>query len=100
MTFLHPQYNDILHEFPYNGKFYLIAYLALILAVFNYVYEKLKSKLNEYEMTLPYIVIWFVINILFYEKLPGAGFFVLPFIFVNLSLIISILFFKNTGLKV
>ena len=99
LTIIHPSYKDILHEFPYNGKYYLVSYLSLVSAVFVFVYYKLKSRLNEYEMILPYLVIWFFINLLFYFVLPGAGFFVFPYIMIILSMIFSVLFYKKIWVR-
>ncbi|MEZ4907403.1 MAG: M20/M25/M40 family metallo-hydrolase [Saprospiraceae bacterium] len=92
ILYFHPAYQDILHEFPYNGKSYLIAYLAFLLLIYIIAYFKFKTKFNEHEMIIPFLVTWIIIDVLLWFILPGALFFVLPLIIIELALVISVFF--------
>jgi hypothetical protein len=82
---LFPAHQDILHGFTYNGKWYVLAFVALSIWVFFKFYNPyLKKKMLPNLLFAP-LFIWLVINGLIAYKLQGASFFIIP----NIGLLLS-----------
>jgi len=90
---IHPQYNDILHGFTYNGYYYIAIFVAFTLAICFWFYKGFFKKRSPQDLLVAPLFFWILINgaIVFY--LSGAGFFILP-VFI-LLVILSILIFSN-----
>ena len=75
---IHPQYNDILQGFTYNGYYYIAAFVALTLAICFWFYKSYFVKRAKQDLLIAPLFFWMMINgfVVFY--LPGAGFFILP----------------------
>lgn len=93
---IHPQYEDMLHGFTYNGYQYIAAFVFLNLWIVSKIYNYFKDEKTTNLLIAP-ITIWLVINGLIYQKLQGAGFFIIP-VFIAL-LILAILLFTNLKKK-
>jgi len=91
---IHPQYNDILHGFTYNGYYYMNAFISLSIWLTLAMYHKyLKNHLSINLLVAP-IFIWLLINFLISMYLPGAGFFIIP-VFIALIILAVQLFTKD-----
>ena len=83
---VYPQYKDILHGFTYNGHYYLIAFLALALAINFFAFRKDTVAKNPMNYAIAPLLFSIVINFFIVFYLPGAGFFVIPTWFGLLAL--------------
>lgn len=74
---VHPEYNDILHGFPYNGYSYIIAFSFLNMWFLFKVYSYF-SKIKSLDLFIAPILLSVLLNWLFAYYLPGAAFMILP----------------------
>jgi hypothetical protein len=90
---IHPQYNDILHGFTYNGYYYIIAFIAISIGILFWFYKGFLKKRTAQDLLVAPLFIWLIINgfIAFYLK--GAAFFILP-VFIMLIMLGLLLFSK------
>jgi hypothetical protein len=90
---IHPQYNDILHGFTYNGYFYIAVFVSFTLAICFWFYKGFFNKRTAQDLLIAPLFLWLFINagVAFYLK--GAGFFILPVIILLVTL--SILLFAS-----
>ncbi len=94
---IHPQYQDVLHGFTYNGYYYIAAFIVLTLALCFWFYKGFFKKRTAQDLLIAPLFFWFIINggIAFY--LQGSAFFILP---VIISLIVlSVLLFSDIKTK-
>lgn len=75
---IHPQYNDILHGFTYNGYYYITAFVSLTLALCFWFYKGYFAKRSKQDLLVAPLFFWLVINGFVAFYLPGAAFFILP----------------------
>jgi len=75
---IHPQYNDILHGFTYNGYIYIAAFVFLNLSISLKTYKYFSKEEKATNLLIAPIFIWLVINLLISSYLKGAGFFIIP----------------------
>jgi hypothetical protein len=75
---IHPQYNDILQGFTYNGYYYIAAFVALTLAICFWFYKDYFIKRTKQDLLVAPLFFWLLINGFIAFYLPGAGFFILP----------------------
>jgi len=78
LLIIHPQYQDILHGFTYNGYYYIAMFVAFSIAVFLRFYKTYLLKLQVQNLLIAPITIWILINIAIAYYLKGAGFFSIP----------------------
>jgi len=90
---IHPQYNDILHGFTYNGYDYIAAFVALTFAITYFIYNKYKKK-TTLDLSIAPLFLWLIINILIALYLKGSGFFIIP-VYFALSGLAILLFSKD-----
>lgn len=95
LLWIHPQYNDILHGFTYNGYWYMAAFSFLNLWILYLVYKRFTKKDNIPSLFIAPIILWLIVNFLILESFKGAGFFIIPVFIAELILGISI-FVKPT----
>ena len=81
LKIIHPQYNDILHGFTYNGHLYIAAFSALTLAICMIIYKKYFKKYESKNLLIAPIILWVVINIAVAIYLKGAAYFITTVIF-------------------
>jgi hypothetical protein len=79
---IHPQYNDILHGFTYNGYYYIAAFVSLTLAICFWFYKGYFIKSTKQDLSVAPLFFWLIINGFVAFYLPGAGFFILPALFL------------------
>lgn len=79
---IHPQYNDILQGFTYNGYYYIAAFVSLTLAICFWFYKDYFIKRTKQDLSVAPLFLWLVINGFVAFYLPGAGFFILPVLFL------------------
>lgn len=84
---IHPQYNDILHGFTYNGYYYIAAFVSLTLALCFWFYKDYFKKRSKQDLLVAPLFFWLMINGFVAFYLPGAAFFILPVV------ILLVLFF-------
>ena len=87
---IHPQYNDILHGFTYNGHYYIAAFIALTLAICFWFYKGFFKKRTIQDLLIAPLFFWLLINVGIAFYLQGSAFFILPIIVSLLVLIILI----------
>jgi Peptidase family M28 len=95
---LHPQYQDILHGFTYNGHYYISAFIALTLWLTLVIYKIYFLRNNIVNLFIAPIFIWILINFAISVYLPGAGFFIIPVI-ISLLIFAILLFSKENQNK-
>ncbi|MDY7395907.1 M28 family peptidase [Aureibaculum sp. 2210JD6-5] len=78
---IHPQYQDILHGFTYNGHWYIAAFSALTLAICFIIYKKFLKRDEAINLMVAPIFIWILINIAIAFYLKGAGYFIISVIY-------------------
>jgi hypothetical protein len=86
---IHPQYNDILHGFTYNGYYYIAAFVSLTLALCFWFYKGYFLKRSKQDLLVAPLFFWLVINGFVAFYLPGAAFFILPVVILLAILFIA-----------
>lgn len=86
---IHPQYQDILHGFTYNGYYYIAAFVSLTLAICFWFYKDYFKKSTKQDLLVAPLFFWLMINGFVAFYLPGAAFFMLPAIILLGMLFIS-----------
>jgi len=91
---IHPQYNDILHGFTYNGHYYIAAFIALTLAICFWFYKGFFKKRTIQDLMVAPLFFWILINggVAFY--LQGSAFFILPVI-ISLFVLLVLIFLES-----
>lgn len=87
---IHPQYQDILQGFTYNGHQYIFAFIFLNLWILFKIYNKFTNE-KATDLLIAPITIWLIINVLIQQKLQGAGFFIIP-VFIALFILAMFMF--------
>lgn len=97
---IHPQYNEILHGFTYNGHLYIVAFVSITLAIAFYFYKRYFIKYSATNLLVAPIFIWLVVNLLIVIYLKGAAFFILP-VYAALTTLVMLLYSrKNKQFKI
>jgi len=86
ISYIFPEYSEILHGFTYNGHTYIIAFTLLSIGVFFYIYHKFYKSNNSTSLLIAPLFLWLVICMIVAIKLEGASFFIIPVFFGLLSL--------------
>ncbi len=97
---IHPQYNDILHGFTYNGHLYITAFVCLTLAILFWLYKRYFKQYSAENLLVAPLFIWGIINLLIVIYLKGAGFFILPVYLALASLAILLFSKENSKVKI
>ena len=94
---IHPQYNDILHGFTYNGYFYIAVFVSFTVAFCFWTYKRFFKKSTAQDLVIAPLLFWLIINgcVAFYLK--GAAYFIIPV--VVLLIILSVLIFSEKSKK-
>ncbi len=95
LLIIHPQYQDILHGFTYNGYYYILLFVALSVAIFLRFYRSYFLKINIQNLLVAPLIVWIIINFTIAYYLKGAGFFSIPLSTGILMLIHLIFSTKN-----
>lgn len=90
---IHPQYQDILHGFTYNGYYYIAAFVAITVVISLAIYNRYFKKLSIQDLLIAPLFIWLIINAGIAYYLKGAGFFIIPAII--LLVILGVLIFSK-----
>ncbi len=77
LTFLYPQYKDILHGFPYNGHTYLLAFVSISIGICFKVSNYIQSLEHRIGMLIAALCIWLLICTATAIWLPGASYFII-----------------------
>jgi hypothetical protein len=83
---LYPEYQDILHSFPYNGHTYIFAFVFLTLSICFWIYSLFIKSVNVASYSVAPLFTFLVINLFLLIILEGASFFIIPFFFALLNL--------------
>ncbi len=97
---IHPQYNDILHGFTYNGHFYITAFVALTIWFTLWIYNKYNPKNGATNLLVAPTFIWILINLAVALYLPGAGFLIIPAIIGLIILAVNIFLDRKQANKI
>ncbi|GGG92068.1 hypothetical protein GCM10011416_06130 [Polaribacter pacificus] len=90
VLWLHPQYNDILHGFTYNGYYYIFAFSCLCIWLLFKLYAPYFKKYNGIDLVVAPLSFWLLINLLIKLYLPGAGYFIIPVYFVLVGMLVHV----------
>jgi hypothetical protein len=90
LLIMHPQYNDILHGFTYNGYQYIIAFVFLNLWILLTIYKKTATVEKTTNLLIAPIFFWLVLNFVISAFLKGSGFFIIPVICALVVLMVAI----------
>lgn len=77
LTKIHPQYDDILQGFTYNGHLYIAGYVAITLAFSFLIYAKYSKNIRAIDLVIAPLFTWILINVLVVFYLKGAGYFII-----------------------
>ena len=78
---IYPEYSEILQGFTYNGHSYIVAFIALSIAIAFLFYAHAKSETTIINYSVAPITLWLLVNLGLAIFLPGAGFFIIPVFF-------------------
>ncbi|MEM6719286.1 MAG: M28 family peptidase [Bacteroidota bacterium] len=90
ITWMYPQYGEILHGFPYNGYTYISLFAFFGLGISFYSYHKFGRKGTPANLSIAPLFFWIVITAAAAVLLDGASFVAIPVIFMLISLFILI----------
>ncbi len=93
---VHPQYNDILHGFTYNGYYYIACFVAVTIALCFWFYKGFFKKRTGQDLLIAPLFFWFLLNggATFY--LQGAAFLIIPVLVLLVMLLVLIFSEKAT----
>ena len=77
---IHPGYREIFHGFTYNGHLYIIGFVSLSLWFTVWLYQRYLKKRSAVNLFFAPLSAWIMINLAIAAYLPGAGFFIIPFL--------------------
>ncbi|MDT7831451.1 M20/M25/M40 family metallo-hydrolase [Flavobacteriaceae bacterium S356] len=97
LVLIHPQYQDMLHGFTYNGYTYIAAFSFLNVWLLYAIYKRVANDQNSISLLVAPITIWLIINFLIQGDYKGAGFLIIP-VYIAL-LIMGISIFGNMKKK-
>jgi hypothetical protein len=83
---IHPQYNDILHGFTYNGYEYIAAFVLLNLWLLFKIYRPFLKNNTGTDLVIAPIIFWLIMNVLIFMYLKGAAYFIIPVYFALITL--------------
>ncbi|HSQ46652.1 MAG TPA: M28 family peptidase, partial [Lutibacter sp.] len=86
---IHPQYQDILHGFTYNGYYYIAVFVSLTLALCFWFYKGYFAKRSKQDLLVAPLFFWLLINGFVAFYLPGAAFFILPVVILLAILFVA-----------
>ena len=78
---IYPQYNEVLHKFPYNTHLYIAALVLLALAVSFGVYRLFTKKEGKANLLVAPLFFWLLIHTAIAIYLKGAAYFIIPTFF-------------------
>ena len=90
---IHPQYNDILQGFTYNGHWYIAFFIALTLMVSFRIYNRHFKKFSDADLLIAPLFFWILINIMAAYFLKGAGYFIIAALYG--LIVLSVMLFSN-----
>lgn len=88
---IYPSYKDILHRFPYNGYYYLGAFMAINGGLSIFIYRKWLAKYSSNDLMIAPIIVWLSINLAMVVALPGGSFLIIP-VFMAIAMLAITLF--------
>ncbi len=91
----YPQYTDILQGFTYNGHDYIYAFVFTTVSICFLFYRKESKRNSEMNQLIAPLFLWFVLNILIFIYLKGAGFLIIPVISSLLMLVYFVITQKS-----
>ncbi len=89
---IHPEYAEIYQGFPYNGHYYITAFISLSLWMVILIYRKFISDEKLLSFYVAPIFIWLVLNVIILIYLPGGSFFILAPLLSLISFLLLIIF--------
>ena len=90
LLFIYPEYAEMEHGFTYNGYDYIAAAIFLSLAVCFYTYARFRKPKNGEHLYIAPLFLWLVLCVLLAFYLKGGAYFIIPFFFGMLQLLILI----------
>lgn len=89
LTWIYPEYRDILHGFTYNGHLYIAAFVFISLAICFWSYHLFRRISTPNVLVAP-LVLWLVICGALAQYLPGASFFIVPLLGLIAAFMVSL----------
>ena len=99
ILWLHPQYNDILHGFTYNGYYYIFGFSCLSLWVLFKIYSPYFKKHSGIDLIIAPLSFWILMNLIIILYLPGAGYFIIPVLFALAGILLHVFLKLNKDTK-
>lgn len=99
LEIIHPQYNDMLHGFTYNGYSYIAAFICLNVLITFKFYSYYSKFDKPTSLLIAPIFMWMIICIIIAITLKGSGFFIIPVFIALLILGLSIFTKLKSGYK-
>jgi len=96
---IHPQYNDIIHGFTYNGYYYIAAFSALTIGLAFLVYQLLLKKQDAINLMVAPLFVWIIISLFSAIYLQGAAFFIVP-VYFGLAILTILIYNDNENTKI
>ncbi|MDH7447472.1 M28 family peptidase [Aquimarina sp. 2201CG14-23] len=87
---IYPEYQDMLHGFPYNGYYYIIAAVLLAIAAFFKVYSIFDNVEELPSILIAPLFFWIIICGAAALYLEGASYFIIPVLLCLLCLFVLI----------
>lgn len=78
LNLIYPGYREIVHDFPYNGHWYIYMAIALVISLLLYLYSTLQEHIEKAAYAVAPLVCWIFVCILIVLYLPGASYFEIP----------------------
>ncbi len=74
----YPPYKEIIHGFPYNGYYYIAAFIFLVWGIFRWIFWKWIQEKHLFSSILVILFFMLVLNVWIVLAFKGASFFILP----------------------
>lgn len=89
LQWIYPQYQDILHGFPYNGYTYIAAFALFSLGICFWAFHRF-GKISTSNLLVAPITIWLLLCAAVGVYLPGASFFIVPVFALLVAFMVTI----------
>lgn len=80
ITYIYPQYADMINKFTYNGSLYIVAFSFFTVFIFISVYQRFEKRISVENALIAPLIIWLLIAIVSYFFLIGATYTIIPFL--------------------
>lgn len=90
ISWIYPEYGEMLHRFTYNGHIYIFAFMFFSLGICFMLYARCFKPENTASLLVAPIAVWIFLCALIAVFIKGASFFIIPVFFALLALFVLI----------